>query len=114
MKIRYLMLHAYGMGGSIRTVVNQANAMAAAGHDVELVSLVRRRDTPSSRSTPGSPSPHWWTSAPDGSPTPWRARRGAAYAGRSCRAASSRPTTSPSASSGRPWSTSPACATAYW
>ncbi|TMR96157.1 glycosyltransferase family 4 protein [Nonomuraea basaltis] len=46
MKIRYLMLHAYGMGGTIRTVVNQANAMAAAGHDVELVSLVRRRDTP--------------------------------------------------------------------
>jgi glycosyltransferase involved in cell wall biosynthesis len=45
-KIRYLMLHAYGMGGTIRTVVNQANAMAAAGHDVELVSLVRRRETP--------------------------------------------------------------------
>ncbi|UBU10162.1 glycosyltransferase family 4 protein [Nonomuraea gerenzanensis] len=46
MRIRYLMLHAFGMGGTIRTVVNQANAMAAAGHDVELVSLVRRRDNP--------------------------------------------------------------------
>ncbi|KAB8193126.1 glycosyltransferase [Nonomuraea phyllanthi] len=46
MKIRYLMLHAYGMGGTIRTVVNQANAMAAAGHDVELVSVIRRRETP--------------------------------------------------------------------
>ncbi|MEW9548989.1 glycosyltransferase family 4 protein [Nonomuraea sp. NPDC050783] len=46
MKIRYLMLHAYGMGGTIRTVVNQANAMAAAGHEVELVSVVRRRDEP--------------------------------------------------------------------
>ncbi|MEV0826152.1 glycosyltransferase family 4 protein [Nonomuraea rubra] len=46
MKIRYLMLHAFGMGGTIRTVVSQANAMAAAGHDVELVSLVRRRDSP--------------------------------------------------------------------
>ncbi|GAA4958110.1 glycosyltransferase involved in cell wall biosynthesis [Nonomuraea thailandensis] len=46
MKIRYLMLHAFGMGGTIRTVVNQANAMAAAGHDVELVSVVRRRDDP--------------------------------------------------------------------
>jgi glycosyltransferase involved in cell wall biosynthesis len=45
-KIRYLMLHAFGMGGTIRTVVNQANAMAAAGHDVELVSVVRRRDDP--------------------------------------------------------------------
>ncbi|MCG5218782.1 glycosyltransferase family 4 protein [Streptosporangium sp. KLBMP 9127] len=46
MKIRYLLLHAYGMGGTIRTVVNQANAMAVAGHDVELVSVVRRRDRP--------------------------------------------------------------------
>jgi glycosyltransferase involved in cell wall biosynthesis len=45
-KIRYLMLHAYGTGGTIRTVVGQANAMAAAGHEVELVSVVRRRDTP--------------------------------------------------------------------
>jgi glycosyltransferase involved in cell wall biosynthesis len=45
-KIRYLMLHAYGMGGTNRTVVNQANAMAAAGHEVELVSVVRRRETP--------------------------------------------------------------------
>ncbi|MFB4275588.1 glycosyltransferase family 4 protein [Nonomuraea sp. MTCD27] len=53
MKIRYLMLHAYGMGGTIRTVVNQANAMAAAGHDVELVSLVRRRDNPRFGLDPG-------------------------------------------------------------
>jgi len=42
-KIRYLLLHAYGMGGTIRTVFNQASAMAAAGHDVEIVSVVRRR-----------------------------------------------------------------------
>ncbi|TDC04485.1 glycosyltransferase family 4 protein [Nonomuraea longispora] len=46
MRIRYFMLHAYGMGGTIRTVVNHANAMAAAGHDVEVVSLVRRRERP--------------------------------------------------------------------
>ncbi|GAB2489698.1 hypothetical protein GCM10027187_65870 [Streptosporangium sandarakinum] len=45
MRIRYMLLHAYGMGGTIRTVVNQANAMAAAGHDVEIVSVVRRRAT---------------------------------------------------------------------
>jgi len=45
-RIRYLMLHAYGMGGTIRTVVNQANAMAQAGHDVEIVSVVRRRNKP--------------------------------------------------------------------
>ncbi|MEV4174280.1 glycosyltransferase family 4 protein [Nonomuraea sp. NPDC049709] len=46
MKIRYMLLHAYGMGGTIRTVVNQATAMAEAGHDVEIVSVVRRRDEP--------------------------------------------------------------------
>ncbi|SDM22371.1 glycosyltransferase family 4 protein [Nonomuraea jiangxiensis] len=46
MRIRYLMLDAYGGGGTVRTVVSQANAMAAAGHRVELVSLVRRRETP--------------------------------------------------------------------
>jgi Glycosyltransferase len=45
-KIRYLLLHAYGMGGTIRTVFNQASAMAAAGHDVEIISVVRRRTRP--------------------------------------------------------------------
>ncbi|MFG2002634.1 glycosyltransferase family 4 protein [Spirillospora sp. NPDC048911] len=46
MRITYAVLHAYGMGGTIRTVVNQANAMAAAGHDVRLASVVRRRTEP--------------------------------------------------------------------
>ncbi|WP_084961074.1 glycosyltransferase [Thermoactinospora rubra] len=46
MKIRYVLLHAYGMGGTIRTVLNQAAAMAERGHDVEVVSVVRRRDEP--------------------------------------------------------------------
>ena len=46
MRIRYMLLHAYGMGGTIRTVVNQANAMAALGHDVEIMSVVRRREEP--------------------------------------------------------------------
>ncbi|NRQ38259.1 glycosyltransferase family 4 protein [Nonomuraea sp. NN258] len=53
MRIRYVMLHAYGMGGTIRTVVNQANAMASAGHEVEIVSVVRRRDHPQFRLHPG-------------------------------------------------------------
>jgi len=44
--IRYLLLHAYGMGGTIRTVFNQAGAMARFGHRVEIVSVVRRRDEP--------------------------------------------------------------------
>ncbi|MBG0812648.1 glycosyltransferase family 4 protein [Planomonospora sp. ID82291] len=46
MRIHYVLLHAYGMGGTIRTVFSQANAMAAAGHDVEIASVIRRRDTP--------------------------------------------------------------------
>ncbi|WP_204015445.1 glycosyltransferase family 4 protein [Sphaerimonospora thailandensis] len=53
MRIRYMLLHAYGMGGTIRTVINQANAMAAFGHDVEIVSVVRRRDEPQFRIDPG-------------------------------------------------------------
>jgi hypothetical protein len=44
MRIRYLLLHAYGTGGTTRTVFNQANSMVAAGHEVELVSVLRRRD----------------------------------------------------------------------
>ncbi|GDY77788.1 hypothetical protein SAV31267_072730 [Streptomyces avermitilis] len=43
-RVRYLLLHAYGRGGTIRTVMNQANSLVAAGWDVELVSAVRRRD----------------------------------------------------------------------
>ncbi|MBO2452191.1 glycosyltransferase family 4 protein [Actinomadura barringtoniae] len=46
MKITYVLLHAYGMGGTIRTVINQANAMAEAGHQVELVSATRRAAAP--------------------------------------------------------------------
>ncbi|MEV1023728.1 glycosyltransferase family 4 protein [Streptomyces sp. NPDC050264] len=45
-RIRYLLLHAYGRGGTIRTVFNQANSLVAAGWDVEIVSAVRRRDAP--------------------------------------------------------------------
>ncbi|MGW0823158.1 glycosyltransferase family 4 protein [Streptomyces sp. NPDC002845] len=44
-RIRYLLLHAYGLGGTIRTVMNQANSLVAAGWDVEIVSALRRRDT---------------------------------------------------------------------
>lgn len=44
MKIRYLLLHAYGTGGTIRTVMNQANSLVAAGHQVEIVSVIRHRE----------------------------------------------------------------------
>lgn len=45
MRIRYLLMNAYGVGGTIRTVINQANAMAAE-HDVEIISVFRRREHP--------------------------------------------------------------------
>ncbi|WP_428951700.1 glycosyltransferase family 4 protein [Streptomyces sp. cg35] len=44
LRVRYLLLHAFGRGGTIRTVFNQANSLVAAGWDVEIVSAVRRRD----------------------------------------------------------------------
>ncbi|MEO3754081.1 glycosyltransferase family 4 protein [Streptomyces sp. B6B3] len=46
MKIRYLIMHAYGTGGTIRTVFTQASAMVQAGHEVEVVSVLRRVDEP--------------------------------------------------------------------
>lgn len=45
MRIRYLLVGAYGLGGIMRAVLNQANALAA-DHDVEVVSLYRRRAEP--------------------------------------------------------------------
>ncbi|MFG3254303.1 glycosyltransferase family 4 protein [Streptomyces sp. NPDC048172] len=46
MRIRFLLLNAYAVGGTVRTVVNQANALAAAGHEVELTSVRRHRAEP--------------------------------------------------------------------
>ncbi|MFG2652038.1 glycosyltransferase family 4 protein [Streptomyces sp. NPDC048436] len=46
MKIRFLLLNAYAVGGTVRTVVNQANALAEAGHDVEITSVHRHRAAP--------------------------------------------------------------------
>lgn len=44
MDIRYVLLNAFRMSGSVRSVLNQAEAMAAAGHQVEIVSAVRDRE----------------------------------------------------------------------
>jgi glycosyltransferase involved in cell wall biosynthesis len=44
-KIRYVINNAYGTGGTIRTVFNQANALCA-DHDVEIASVYRHRDEP--------------------------------------------------------------------
>ncbi|MBV2363283.1 glycosyltransferase family 4 protein [Streptomonospora nanhaiensis] len=46
MRIRYLLLNAFGTGGTIRTVFNQANTLVERGNDIEIVSVVRHRDTP--------------------------------------------------------------------
>ena len=43
MKIRYLIANAYPAGGTIRTSLNMANMLSDRGHDVEVVSVHRRR-----------------------------------------------------------------------
>ncbi|GAA3347005.1 hypothetical protein GCM10020358_60150 [Amorphoplanes nipponensis] len=45
MQIRYVLDNAYGTGGTIRSVVNQANALCAE-HDVEIASVYRHTDAP--------------------------------------------------------------------
>ncbi len=44
--VHVLLLHAYGMGGTIRTSLNLAGGLAAAGREVRVLSVVRRRDEP--------------------------------------------------------------------
>ena len=46
MKISYFLLTVDGMGGTERSVVSQANALAAAGHQVTIISVIRRGDVP--------------------------------------------------------------------
>lgn len=42
MKIRYLLNHVFGRGGTIATTIASANLLADRGHDVEIASVVRR------------------------------------------------------------------------
>ncbi len=53
MKIAFFLLTVDGMGGTERSVVSQANALAAAGHRVTIISTIRRGDVPHFSVDPG-------------------------------------------------------------
>ena len=46
MKVLFLLNDGFGIGGTIRTTFNLAGALAARGHDVEVLSTRRRREVP--------------------------------------------------------------------
>ncbi len=53
MKVAFLIYNAYGIGGTIRSTVNLSGALAAAGHEVEVVSVYRPQETASLQLGPG-------------------------------------------------------------
>ncbi|HEV8567096.1 MAG TPA: glycosyltransferase family 4 protein [Actinoplanes sp.] len=46
MKVLFLITDGFGIGGTVRTTFNLAGALADRGHDVEVLSTLRRRDVP--------------------------------------------------------------------
>lgn len=46
MKIRFLVFDIYGMGGTVRTVLNVTNYLAQNGYDIEIISVFRHRKVP--------------------------------------------------------------------
>ncbi|WP_425838127.1 glycosyltransferase [Streptomyces fractus] len=53
MKISFLLFNAFGIGGTIRSTMNLAGALAEAGHEVEIASVVRSREHPALKPAPG-------------------------------------------------------------
>ncbi|MGI5340767.1 glycosyltransferase family 4 protein [Streptomyces sp. CA-181903] len=53
MRISFLLHNAYTIGGTIRSTFNLATALAAADHDVEIISALRYRGTPAMGAPPG-------------------------------------------------------------
>jgi glycosyltransferase involved in cell wall biosynthesis len=51
-EVRFLLMHAWGMGGTIRSTLNLAGQLAQR-HEVEILSVVRRRDEPHFPFPPG-------------------------------------------------------------
>jgi glycosyltransferase involved in cell wall biosynthesis len=51
-EVRFLLMHAWGMGGTIRSTLNVAGQLARR-HEVEVISVVRRRDEPHFAFPPG-------------------------------------------------------------
>lgn len=52
MKIRFLIANAYATGGTIRTTINMANALAGRGHKVEIASVHKNRNEPAFKIDP--------------------------------------------------------------
>ncbi|NMO57089.1 glycosyltransferase family 4 protein [Actinoplanes sp. TBRC 11911] len=52
MRVLFLINDAFGIGGTIKTTFNLGAALAARGHDVEVLSTVRPRDVPHLRADP--------------------------------------------------------------
>ena len=53
-KVYFLLMHAWGMGGTIRTVLNTAEYLSK-NHDVEVLGMIRTRDRPFFDLPPGVP-----------------------------------------------------------
>lgn len=46
LKIYFLVFDIYGMGGTVRTVLNVTNYLAQSGYDIEIISVFRYRESP--------------------------------------------------------------------